>query len=465
MVPSILISNMGGGEKTNMSRRTKRQLARIVVILGLAVVVLCYRRADLFPGIFGGGDDGDDAVSGGGASSSSSKNGGDDRGVGRGATRGATDDPATCAARTTRHVNQRMRERLGYPAPVPIGSSARDAAKISFTGPLVLNARMKRPPKVPKSNGEMEDLGALTAEQRRLLPERDILDTLHYGSCAVVGNGGLLLMYEHGHIIDSHDAVIRFNDATTKPPYTKHAGSKTTIRLVNSQHRGYTESPDELILQHLTAPAHLKLYLENRRKGGAENRDYALTGSFYAFVRSKLQKMTPTNGMYGLYLAGALCDRVTIFGFLRTWYNDTRYHYHNPYEPTGTQGSRDSAEMPLIESLVNKNPEIYSFGEPCVGPGAHLRECPSCPPGSVCVKGTWHPVPDAGRCYRDAEDCLEPAGCAGCKGETPEKCVPSPGDYGCFQPKRCYRQNVVNCFPPCEDPASCPGGKYGMCPS
>jgi hypothetical protein len=30
--------------------------------------------------------------------------------------------------------------------------------------------------------------------------------------------------------------------------------------------------------------------------------------------------MTPTNGMYGLFLAGALCDKVTIFGFLRTWW-------------------------------------------------------------------------------------------------------------------------------------------------
>jgi hypothetical protein len=48
---------------------------------------------------------------------------------------------------------------------------------------------------------------------------------------------------------------------------------------------------------------------------------------------------------------------------------------------TGTQGSRDSAEMPLIESLVSKNPDIFSFGEPCVGPGAHLRECVTCPPG------------------------------------------------------------------------------------
>jgi hypothetical protein len=152
---------------------------------------------------------------------------------------------ARCAARTALHVNGRWAaETLQKHAhTIAVGSldrgDANQAAKgISFAGPLVLNARLKRQPKVPKSNGEMEDLGALTAEQRRLLPERDVLDTLHYKSCAVVGNGGLLLMYEHGDIIDAHDAVIRFNDATTKEPFAKHAGSKTTIRLVNSQHRG-----------------------------------------------------------------------------------------------------------------------------------------------------------------------------------------------------------------------------------
>ena len=41
-------------------------------------------------------------------------------------------------------------------------------------------------------------------------------------------------------------------------------GQKTTVRLVNSQHRGYRESDEEIVLQHLTAPAHLKLYVSNR---------------------------------------------------------------------------------------------------------------------------------------------------------------------------------------------------------
>lgn len=463
-----------------MSRRTKRRLARLGLFLAACGCILYLLRTTSTDhashadgrasgeGVARGGvitNDGDGADGGwlrgmsrhSSASRSSSPSDGDL----------PVDAPhgASCAARATLEVTARwtaaMKERAaraGSGAPGSAGSGA-----FRFPGPLVLNARMKRPPKVPKSNGEMEDLGMFTAAQRASLPERDILDTMRYESCAVVGNGGLLLMYEHGDLIDSHEAVIRFNDGTTAQPFTKHAGSKTTIRLVNSQHRGYSESDAELILQHLTAPAHLRLYLERRRREGAANRDYALTGAFYSFVRSKLQRMTPTNGMYGLYLAGALCDRVTIFGFLRTWYNDTRYHYHNPYEPTGTQGTRDSAEMPLIEALVRENPDVYSFGEPCVGPGAHETPCLTCPPGSTCAKGTWHPVPERGRCYRRREDCLTPAACAGCKGTTPATCVPSPGDYGCFQRERCYSQNVVNCFPKCGDPTACPGGKRGWC--
>jgi len=61
-------------------------------------------------------------------------------------------------------------------------------------------------------------------------------------------------------------------------------------------------------------------------------------------------------------------------------------------------------------------PPPLRLGEPCVGSGAHRRACTTCPPGSVCAEGTWHPVPVPGRCYRDVEDCLKPAGCAGCKG-------------------------------------------------
>ena len=47
-----------------------------------------------------------------------------------------------------------------------------------------------------------------------------------------------------------------------------------------------------------------------RRKGGADNHDYALTGSFYSFVRSKLQKMTPTNGSLGHCSNSSTCHNL-----------------------------------------------------------------------------------------------------------------------------------------------------------
>ena len=55
-----------------------------------------------------------------------------------------------------------------------------------------------------------------------------------YGnSCALIGNSGNVLDYEYGEIIDSHDCVIRCNEAKITG-YEKHVGSKKTIRIANS---------------------------------------------------------------------------------------------------------------------------------------------------------------------------------------------------------------------------------------
>ena len=51
-------------------------------------------------------------------------------------------------------------------------------------------------------------------------------------SCAIVGNSGRLLSTNYGELIDSHDYVIRFNQATTEG-YEDHVGSKTNARVVN----------------------------------------------------------------------------------------------------------------------------------------------------------------------------------------------------------------------------------------
>ena len=330
-----------------------------------------------------------------------------------------------------------------------IDESSRAQRKIisNFKGPLTLHAKLgPKLPKVPKANGEMEDLGLISKSDMKTLPERDALEELRergFKTCAVVGNGGSLLLYEHGDIIDAHDAVFRFNDGTGKAPYSKFAGSKTTVRLVNSQHRGYRESDEEIVLQHLTAPAHLKLYVSNRAQKSVNAKDYALSGAFYSFVKNRIdKKSTPTNGMYGLYLAQSVCEKITIFGFARQWYNATRYHYHNDYEPTGSQNARDSAEMIPLEKLVRDKPAKVMFGEPCIGSGSSVsgsnsNRCLLCPKGSRCDDASWVPIPDVGYKSMPKEKvCLYPA-----------RSVEGPAKYGTVDTReRCFEQPKVDCF-------------------
>lgn len=54
-----------------------------------------------------------------------------------------------------------------------------------------------------------------------------------YKTCAVVGNSGILLSQNFGSFIDSHDIVIRLNNAKLTG-FEKFVGSKTTLSFVNS---------------------------------------------------------------------------------------------------------------------------------------------------------------------------------------------------------------------------------------
>ncbi|CAM6082169.1 unnamed protein product [Calypogeia fissa] len=54
-----------------------------------------------------------------------------------------------------------------------------------------------------------------------------------YRTCAVVGNSGILLSQNFGSFIDSHDVVIRLNNAKVTG-FEQFVGSKTTVSFVNS---------------------------------------------------------------------------------------------------------------------------------------------------------------------------------------------------------------------------------------
>ena len=63
-----------------------------------------------------------------------------------------------------------------------------------------------------------------------VLPEEDF--TRKYSTCAVVGNSPKLLTSQYGAQIDSHDAVLRFNDAPTKG-FETYVGRRCTFRANN----------------------------------------------------------------------------------------------------------------------------------------------------------------------------------------------------------------------------------------
>ena len=68
----------------------------------------------------------------------------------------------------------------------------------------------------------------------RFFPENSLLDSLSFNSCAVVTSAGTMKKSGLGHFIDSHDLVLRFNNAPTEK-HEADVGKKTSIRIVNSQ--------------------------------------------------------------------------------------------------------------------------------------------------------------------------------------------------------------------------------------
>ncbi|KAK6242868.1 hypothetical protein SCA6_008257 [Theobroma cacao] len=65
-----------------------------------------------------------------------------------------------------------------------------------------------------------------------LLPTKPPFHPRQFRTCAVVGNSGDLLKTRFGKEIDSHDAVIRDNEAPVNEKYAKYVGLKRDFRLV-----------------------------------------------------------------------------------------------------------------------------------------------------------------------------------------------------------------------------------------
>lgn len=179
-----------------------------------------------------------------------------------------------------------------------------------------------------------------------------------YKSCAVVGNSGILVKTDYGKVIDSHEAVIRLNNARTAS-FEQFVGSRTSISFVNSnilhlcaRREGCFCHPygqNVPMVMYMCQPAHFLDYLVCNSSHKApliitDPRFDVLCARIVKYY--SLKRFVETNakdvgewapahegsnfhyssGMQAIMLALGMCEKVGIFGFGKS--SLARHHYH-----------------------------------------------------------------------------------------------------------------------------------------
>mmetsp|Transcript_32706 Transcript_32706/g.92767 ORF Transcript_32706/g.92767 Transcript_32706/m.92767 type:complete len:292 (-) Transcript_32706:130-1005(-) len=226
-----------------------------------------------------------------------------------------------------------------------------------------------------------------------VLPKEDPMKHRIYERCAVVGNSGVLGNYRFGKQIDAYDAVLRFNVGPTIK-YENKVGTKTTFRLVNTNHAGWHEK-EEADVQQLQSMIGLLLYVKYR-KAHPNAKLFAFDPDFSEYVSSNLPVL-PTGGYFAIWMALHRCANVSVYGFHFEPGFHINHHYFNSEKPLkGAKAIHDyEAEYKRIKHLA-KN-QYLTLVEPCIA-GCEKETgipCPNCPTGSACQCGTGNPMPVA----------------------------------------------------------------------
>ncbi|XP_040992937.1 beta-1,6-galactosyltransferase GALT29A-like isoform X2 [Juglans microcarpa x Juglans regia] len=179
-----------------------------------------------------------------------------------------------------------------------------------------------------------------------------------YSSCAVVGNSGILLNSDKGELVDSHEIVIRLNNARTNG-FERDVGSKTNISFVNSnilhfcvRRQGCFCHPYGInvpIVMYICQPVHILDYTfcNSSHKAPLFVTDprfdvlCARIVKYYSLKRFAEVTGKPleewgaahdganfhySSGMQAVMLALGVCDEVSIFGFGKS--ASAKHHYH-----------------------------------------------------------------------------------------------------------------------------------------
>lgn len=189
--------------------------------------------------------------------------------------------------------------------------------------------------------------------------------------CALVGNSGILSESGFGGKIDSHDCVVRFNDAPVEG-YEEDVGCKTTFRFLNVLHqRGETLShTSEGEEKFITTLRNETLILKRANKEIRREAESLIHSTCDALrvdrgCRNIYNKIlneclsinvninfTLSLGLQGIILFLPLCNRMNLFGYnLYQSENPSNYHYWEGFTEDKKGPHRYGREDELLDEI------------------------------------------------------------------------------------------------------------------
>ncbi|KAH7292247.1 hypothetical protein KP509_29G059100 [Ceratopteris richardii] len=180
-------------------------------------------------------------------------------------------------------------------------------------------------------------------ELQLVLPPKPPFLPRQFATCAVVGNSGDLLKAEFGKEIDTHDAVIRDNEAPVNEKYAKHVGLKRDFRIIA---RGVARNMKEVVKGAADEVLIIKSLIH--RDFNTMIKD--LPNPVYLFQGVVFRRGAKGTGVKSIELALSMCDKVDIYGFtVDPGYTEWTRYFSSPRK--GHNPLQGRAYYQLLECL------------------------------------------------------------------------------------------------------------------